>query len=95
MNIFFVLILGMIVITFGILLMKGIKPEPRKPAGIVVLTSSQADDVIENRVPLGLFICHDGRWIGIDNTDGNAWTEEFETKKYCEMWLIGDLKDEA
>ena len=28
-----------------------------------------------------------GRYIGIDNRDGNAWTEEFDTLSECKQWL--------
>ena len=40
--------------------------------------------------PLGLFYLEeDGKFVGIDNSDGNAWTEEFRDKDSCLRWLNG------
>lgn len=39
-------------------------------------------------LPLGLFYLQDGKkWIGIDNSTGYAWVEEFDTKEACLFWL--------
>lgn len=41
--------------------------------------------------PLGLFYLKEGyKFVGIDNNDGNAWTEEFPDKESCLRWLIGE-----
>lgn len=38
--------------------------------------------------PLGLFYLQEGdKFVGIDNSDGNAWTEEFLDKESCLRWL--------
>lgn len=38
--------------------------------------------------PLGLFFLQEGdKFVGIDNSDGNAWTEEFPNKESCLRWL--------
>ena len=38
--------------------------------------------------PLGLFYLKEGaQYIGIDNSSGNAWTEEFSDLAACLMWL--------
>lgn len=38
--------------------------------------------------PLGLFYLEeDGKFVGIDNSDGNAWTEEFPDEGSCLLWL--------
>lgn len=38
--------------------------------------------------PLGLFYLQEGdKFVGIDNSDGNAWTEEFPDKESCLRWL--------
>ena len=29
-------------------------------------------------------------YVGIDNTSGNAWTEEFEKLEDCINWLMGE-----
>ena len=38
--------------------------------------------------PLGLFYLQEGgKFVGTDNSDGNAWTEEFPDKESCLQWL--------
>lgn len=40
--------------------------------------------------PYGLFFLKDGDvYVGIDNRKGNAWTEEFPTRRKCLEWLTG------
>ena len=37
---------------------------------------------------LGLFyLKEDDKFVGIDNSDGNAWTEEFPDEESCLRWL--------
>ena len=44
--------------------------------------------VIDERTPLGKFYCYDkGVFIGVDNTTGDAWTEEFDSLEECQEWL--------
>lgn len=53
------------------------------------ITSEQAEEMIDTRQPLGLFWLKDGGWyVGIDNRTGDAWTEEFRTRKKCIWWLL-------
>lgn len=66
-----------------------------------VVTGEEATAIIENRKPLGLFAerLEGGKCVGIDNTTGNAWTEEFDDEAACSGWLsgkieIGDERDE-
>jgi hypothetical protein len=52
------------------------------------VTNIEADKIIETRKPVGLFYVQtEKRTIGIDNSTGEAWTEEFETKEKCIEWL--------
>jgi len=45
---------------------------------IQVVDTDTVTNVIESRQPLGLFLCCDDRcWVAVDNSDGDAWTEEF------------------
>ena len=45
-------------------------------------------DVIVRRVPLGLFLTREGRrWVAVDNSTGDAWTEEFYRKRAALCWL--------
>lgn len=47
-------------------------------------------EIIEKRDRIGLFYCKDGDfWVGVDNTSGDAWTEDFNTEKDCIKWLMG------
>lgn len=40
--------------------------------------------------PRGLFFLRDGdKVIGIDNSTGHAWTEEFDSVDKCKRWLSG------
>lgn len=57
------------------------------------ITSEQASEIINTGKPIGLFWLksklEDGSdvWVGIDNSTGNAWTEDFKTKARCFNWL--------
>lgn len=52
------------------------------------ITKEQANKIIETRKPLGKFCLVDGnKFVGIDNTDGNAWTEDFTDVNECMRWL--------
>jgi uncharacterized protein (DUF983 family) len=45
--------------------------------------------IIDTREPLGLFYAlADGTYTGVDNRDGNAWTEAFSTLRRCKRWLL-------
>jgi hypothetical protein len=45
--------------------------------------------IISTREPIGQFYAKEGRrcWVGVDNGTGDAWTEEFRTKRQCLRWL--------
>jgi len=47
----------------------------------------QALQVIETRKPRGLFFVVGEVVTGIDNRTGDAWTEDFATKRECLKWL--------
>ena len=53
------------------------------------ITPTQASEIIENRSPRGLFYCKEAenRYIGIDNTTGEVWSEEFENYVDCMSYL--------
>lgn len=55
------------------------------------ISIEKADEIIESRIPFGLFITEDnGKYIGINNDSGDAWVEEFDKKVDCENWLMGN-----
>ena len=50
-------------------------------------------DMIDFRTPLGLFLTKEGRkWVAVDNTTGDAWTEEFSRKRQAVRWLRGNFE---
>jgi hypothetical protein len=59
------------------------------------VTQEEAGKIIETREPLGKFYCiENGTYIGIDNADGDAWTEEFKSLPTCKRWLVGKMEVE-
>jgi hypothetical protein len=57
------------------------------------VNSQKASIIIQARTPQGLFIQHNGdSWIGIDNSTGDAWTEEFNKRETCVSWLMGEIE---
>lgn len=47
-----------------------------------------ASVVIETRRPMGLFYVYEnGVYVGIDNSTGHAWVEEFTDLHQCKAWL--------
>ncbi|MFA6282450.1 MAG: hypothetical protein WCY05_08145 [Candidatus Omnitrophota bacterium] len=59
---------------------------------ITKVTEEQAQKIMLERVPLGLFYCPikiDGEraYIGIDNACGESWSEAFKTLRACKRWL--------
>lgn len=47
-----------------------------------------AEIVIKTRQPLGLFyVRQNGTYIGIDNSAGHTWVEEFSDLSSCKQWL--------
>lgn len=54
-------------------------------------TKDETSKIIATRKPLGLFYERDGDLhVGIDNSTGEAWVEEFKTARECLDWLRGD-----
>lgn len=61
---------------------------PRKMmAKPMEISKIQALQVIETRKPRGLFFVVGQVVTGIDNRTGDAWTEDFATKRECLKWL--------
>ena len=55
---------------------------------VTCISQNEARKIIALRGRKGLFwTIENGRYIGIDNRDGNAWTEEFDTLSECKQWL--------
>jgi hypothetical protein len=59
--------------------------EPNKP---FLIDEKKADIIIETRKPIGkYYVLENGVYVGIDNSTGDAWVEEFTTEKQCLEWL--------
>lgn len=59
------------------------------------VNQQEAIEIIEHRGRRGLFVQEDGAtYIGIDNSTGDAWVEEFPNLTECLMWLAGSDKGE-
>ena len=51
------------------------------------------EKVIENRIPCGRFLTKEGRkWVAVDNSTEDAWTEEFTSKRQAVRWLRGEFE---
>ena len=58
---------------------------------IKTITTDQVPDLVENmKQPnkIGLYLVHEGDvWVAIDNSTGDAWTEEFKSRSGAVTWL--------
>lgn len=54
-----------------------------------LITNEIAIKIMDTRKPRGTFYTVElnGTYVGIDNTDGEAWTEDFKTFEECIEWL--------
>jgi hypothetical protein len=69
---------------------KLVKTIKGSPDTVKLLNKGLLDRVIQQRKPLGLFMCDTGTsYIGVDNRTGEAWTEEFGLREECLAWLKG------
>ena len=49
--------------------------------------------VIDERIPCGRFLTKERRnWVAVDNSTGDAWTEEFSRKRQAIRWLRGKFE---
>ena len=55
----------------------------------------KAVEIIETGKPLGLFVEDTGiEIVGIDNSGGDAWTEEFPDRLECLSWLLQEGEED-
>lgn len=60
------------------------------------VSMEKINEIIRNMKPLGLFLAREPRgtrkrmFIAVDNSTGEAWTEEFEKFSEARKWLRGD-----
>ena len=59
-----------------------------KMSEIKKITHEEAQKIIDTRLPLGKFYTVDnGIYTGVDNSDGDAWVEDFSSLNTCKRWL--------
>ena len=68
---------------------------------IQILTQSELQELVthpdrQNKYrPKGMFLSHEnGMWVACDNSEGDAWTEEFDTLEDAVDWLNSDVSKE-
>ena len=55
---------------------------------IRLVRKATLEKVIDECLPLGLFLTRDaGVWVAVDNSTGDAWTEEFRYLLTAIRWL--------
>lgn len=53
----------------------------------------QIQNIIEYRHSNGYFLSQSGSlWVAVDNSTGDAWTEDFDSKYQAIHWLRGDFE---
>lgn len=56
----------------------------------IEINKDEADYIIYHCRPIGqFFLCEEGKFIGIDNRTGGAWTEEFDDFDKMLKWQLG------
>lgn len=64
--------------------------DKEKESEIKEITPDEMGAVIRDYSPRGLFLTKEGGgWVACDNTSGDAWTEDFETRAEAVGWLVG------
>jgi len=53
------------------------------------VTPEALRQIIQTREPLGWFYAKEGSrlYVGVDNSSGDAWTEDFRSLRKCKRWL--------
>ena len=58
------------------------------------VSQKEAIEIIEHRGCRGMFVQEAGnKIVGIDNSTGDAWTEEFDDLTECLKWLVGEREE--
>jgi hypothetical protein len=59
--------------------------------GIKFVTPEAAQNIVMKRTPTGKFYTVEGGlYVGIDNSHGEAWTEDFNNFRICVRWLADE-----
>lgn len=63
----------------------------RKPKKAMRVNTQTLRKIIDTRKPRGRFYTQEGsRFVGVDNLTGDAWTEDFRSRRKCLKWLKGE-----
>lgn len=56
------------------------------------VTKKEMEEIIKSRKPLGHFYrkTSEAVYVGIDNSTGDAWVEEFDSENSLKKWLNGE-----
>ena len=59
----------------------------------IEVSNKTAWSIVENGLPRGLFYTKSGDvFVGIDNSTGETWVEDFKTIEECKKWLNGEVE---
>ncbi len=57
------------------------------------VSSERLQEIIRRYAPCGRFLARDGcKWVAVDNSTGDAWTEKFRWKRQAIHWLLGEFE---
>lgn len=57
------------------------------------VSPGQLREMLSGHTPRGLFLARDGyRWVAVDNSTCDEWTEEFSRKRQAVRWLHGEFE---
>ena len=57
------------------------------------VTARRLREIIQKYIPRGHFLAREGqRWVAVDNSSGEAWTEDFRQKQQAIRWLNGEFE---
>ena len=58
---------------------------------VILIKEKRAEKIVEEKALIGKFLSRDSKahkWVAIDNTTREAWTEEFSDRMSAINWLI-------
>ncbi len=60
------------------------------------VSPERLQEIVRRYAPCGCFLAWDGRkWVAVDNSTGDAWTEKFRWKHQAIRWLLGEINRSA
>ena len=60
---------------------------------IHLVSSQRLRNMMDFHTPRGLFLAKEnGKWVAVDNSTGDVWTEEFPQKRQAIRWLRSEFE---